>query len=130
MIYRDVDISQIALFDCSEEVAKAVVDWRLDGIKKGCSDLVFNRALKTAIKCVQTGEFDCVNDVLIRWMESGWTGIKYVLQEAQRAQIQTQQMSIQVRQVQAQLDSTRNMSPHDELGDRSWALEKSEFSSH
>ena len=86
MKYRDIDIDQaLYQFLIEKETVEAVIDWRMSlPVKVSKSQLVFNRAFRMARECVDTGEYDTPDDALIRWMESGWTGMCYVLKEAQK----------------------------------------------
>lgn len=78
--YKKIDISQAASFFVSEDCAKALVDFRV-GIKKPMNQRIFDNALKQAAECSLLGM--TAEAALDRWMESGWTGMKWVLKEAQ-----------------------------------------------
>jgi hypothetical protein len=100
--YRDIDLSQIALYHVSEDCAKALIDWRAQ-IKKPMNQRIFDNALKQAVECSM---YDMTaEEALDRWMESGWTGMKWVLAEAKR---------------EGQ-GSTRQRSLREDLTDTSWA---------
>lgn len=83
MKYKDIDLSQIAFYFVSEELAKEVIDWRLKA-KKPMTQRVFDNALKKALECQLYGW--TAEEALERWVESGWSGIKYVVEEAKREQ--------------------------------------------
>ena len=102
MIYKKIDISKAALYFVSEDCAKALVDWRID-TKKGITQRIFDNSLKKAVQCMSYGVE--AEEALDRWMESGWTGMKYVLMEYQRERTET---------------GTRGSSIMDDLNDTSW----------
>ena len=79
MIYKSIDISQCHDYLVDEDCAKAVIDWRLQ-TKKGMTQRIFDNAMKQAEECSLYGMEP--EEALDRWMESGWTGMKWVLSEA------------------------------------------------
>ena len=105
MIYKKIDISKAAFYFVSEDCAKALVDWRID-TKKGITQRIFDNSLKKAVQCMSYGVE--AEEALDRWMESGWTGMKYVLMEYQR------------ERAESGARSTRDISVMDDLNDRSW----------
>ena len=106
MIYKKIDISEVKFYLVSEECAKAVIDWRIK-VKKGINQRIFDNALKKAQECTAFGLSQ--EEALDRWMESGWTGMKWVLEEAKRGF------------AEASGGSTRKASLDNDLHDRSWA---------
>lgn len=106
-MYKKIDISQCSLYFVSEECAKAFIDWRIQ-TKKGITPRIFNNTLKQAVECVQYGL--SAEDAMDRLMETGWTGMKWVLAEAKREAAE-----------QSQGRSTRDRPLAEDLTDRSWA---------
>ena len=106
MIYKAIDISQSSMYFVSEECAKAVIDWRIQ-IKKGITQRIFDNALKQAAECAMYGI--TAEDALDRWMESGWTGMKWVLAEVKRERNESSSPTIRSRSIM------------DDVVDTSWA---------
>lgn len=90
MIYKKIDISQAHFYQVDDDCAKALIDWRIES-KKGINQRVFDNALKKAQECAQYGLTQ--EEAIDRWMESGWTGMKWVLEEAKRDAVSTSQSS-------------------------------------
>lgn len=123
--YKKIDISDLPA-ELSEEAAKGIIDWRIAS-KKGISQRIFNNAISVGIQCVTMKYYPNIDDVFLRWEESGWTGIKYVLKEAEREAAQN--FSLRDSPIQARLHdtswaprSTRDIGIEEELNDRSWAV--------
>lgn len=110
MKYRDIDLTHIELYHVYEDCAKAVIDWRAK-IKKPMNQRVFDNALKQAAEC---SLYDMTaEEALDRWMESGWTGMKWVLKEAKTEHEQQSRRNL----------STRDRPLAQDLMDTSWADE-------
>lgn len=103
MVYKKIDISAAEFYLVSEECAKAVIDWRL-ATKKGINQRIFDNALGKAQECVEYGLTQ--EEALDRWMESNWTGMKWVLAEAKRDCVE---------------GSTKKTSISEDLTNRGWA---------
>lgn len=106
-MYKKIDISQCGLYFVSEECAQAFIEWRIQ-TKKGITQRIFDNTLKQAVVCSQHGL--SAEDAIDRVMESGWSGMKYVLAEAKREAAE-----------QSQGRSTRDRPLAEDLTDRSWA---------
>ena len=114
-VYKSIDVTFALSAGCSLDAAKGVIDWRIKS-KKGVSQRVFDSAVNTAVECVNSTPYDCIDDVFLRWEESGWSGIKYVLVEARKMEAQAEEEG------QKRLSRpTRESSLHHDLTDRSWA---------
>ena len=113
MKYKDIDLSQIDLYHVSEDCAKALIDWRAK-IKKPMNQRVFDNALKQACEC---SLYDMTaEEALDRWMESGWTGMKWVVKEAKAQHQETISQT-------ATHGSTRQRTLKADLTDTTWAYD-------
>jgi len=104
VIHKGIDISQSPLHVVSEDLARDLIDWRIM-IKKPMTQRVFDNALKQATECSMYGVTQ--EEALERWMESCWTGMKWILAEFKREY--------------AERPTTRSTSIADDLTNRSWA---------
>ena len=104
MKYKGIDVSQASLYCIDEDLAKEVIDWRAS-IKRPMTQRVFNSMMKQATECALYGATQ--EEAVVRWMESGWTGMKRVLAEYKR-------------EGGASVDTRSTPISHD-LKDRSWA---------
>ena len=114
MIYRKIDISEAVHYNVSDDVAKALIDWRIDSVKKPITQRIFDNALKSSVKCVNAGwsMIQSEEDALDKWMESGWTGMNWVLKMATEQALAEKAKGVR---------STRDQSLQEELLDRGWA---------
>ena len=95
MKHKNIDISQCHSYLISEDCAIAVIDWRIQ-TKKGITQRIFDNALKQAVSCLNYGM--TAEEALDRWMESGWTGMKWVIEEAKRSahqEVETRKTSLE-----------------------------------
>jgi len=109
-----LDISQAKFYGCSDEAVLELIEWR-KSIKKPMTQGVLNNALKVAFECLDWG-YDSIEDVFIRWQESGWTGIKFVKKEAMREFCEKVD-----NEAKAEARSTRDLTLKEELENRSWS---------
>ena len=104
MQYKKINLKKAKLNNIEESLAKELIDWRAS-IKRPMTQRVFDTAIKQAIECQQYGA--TIEEALVRWRESGWTGMKWVLAEYERESKESK--------------STRSRSIKTDLNDRGWA---------
>lgn len=84
MMYRNIDLTQAALCNVSEDSAKEFIDHRVN-IKKRLTQQAFDRAMKAAAKC-QTLHCIDPNKAVEITIDVGWQGlvVEYVVNELKR----------------------------------------------
>ena len=121
MIYKKIDLSEIAFSNVSDDAAIGFIDWRIS-LKKPLTQRAFNLAIKEAVKCSSLGLSP--DDVLDRTQLWGWQAPNYSYTVNK---LQNEFSALAVVSQQRLCDntgksrSTREPTLIEELSDRSWA---------
>lgn len=122
MIYKKIDLIDIALYNVSDDAAKAFIDWRIS-LKKPLTQRAFALCLKEAVLCGQLGLTP--DDALDKTMLWGWLAPNYAYtmnkmqNEFNTLAVVSTQASI--KQIKNDSTLTKNTTLLDDLGDRGWA---------
>lgn len=73
-IHKNIDLSEIPMFNVSEDAAKEYIDFRMQ-IKKPLTQRAFSRALKEAARCFDLGI--TASEALEITIDKGWQGVVY-----------------------------------------------------
>jgi len=121
LIYKKIDLSEIAFSNVSEDCAMGFIDWRIS-LKKPLTQRAFNLAVKEAVKCSSLGLTP--DEVLDKTQLWGWQAPNYAYT---MSKLQNEFNALSVVSTQRLCDntgkprSTRDITLIEELNDRSWA---------
>ena len=119
--YKGIDLIIAFKHGVSEDVAKEVIDHRIKR-RESTSKKVMERAWKISEEShnINPKLHPSPDDALLRWLESGWTGIHHILNEAKK-DLESQNIAFSngVR-------STRDLTLKEELN-REWANDATEI---
>ena len=111
MLYKNIDISQAAFYNVSEDAAKEFIEHR-QNIKKPLTQRAFDRMLKRAVECSRYGYTP--DEAIEATVDNGWQGITPEYLAASKSR---RMQAIQ----EASEGGTRDRGLIEDLQDRSWA---------
>lgn len=121
MIYKKIDLSEIAFSNVSDDAAIGFIDWRIS-LKKPLTQRAFNLAIIEAVKCSSLGLTP--DDVLDKTQLWGWQAPNYSYTVNK---LQNEFNALSVVSTQRLCDNTgkslqvnRGAVTQEELTDRSW----------